>query len=107
MIFVKPTPPMGDLQPSGVSPEGPNGPYGSLVRRSFVPLPPGLQGDGISTISVLGSAAMKTCDKCSGTMMVERAVDLDTGLSMAFFACLNCGRRKAAEAEPRPLTARQ
>ena len=50
---------------------------------------------------------MKTCDKCRGTMMLERAVDLDTGLSMAFFACLNCGRRKAAEAQPRPLTARQ
>lgn len=49
---------------------------------------------------------MKTCDKCRGAMLLERAVDLDAGLAIAVFACLNCGRRKAAEPEPRPLTAR-
>jgi hypothetical protein len=49
---------------------------------------------------------MKTCDKCRGTMLLERAVDLDAGLKINVFACLNCGRRKAAETEPRPLTAR-
>jgi len=49
---------------------------------------------------------MKTCDKCKGTMMLERAVDLDAGLAITVYACLNCGRRKAAEPEPRPLTAR-
>jgi hypothetical protein len=39
-------------------------------------------------------------------MSVERAVDMDTGLVIAMFACLNCGRRKDAEREPRPLAAR-
>ena len=52
------------------------------------------------------SAAMKICDKCRGTMLPERAVDLDAGLAITVFACLNCGRRKAADQEPRPLTAR-
>jgi hypothetical protein len=39
-------------------------------------------------------------------MLLERAVDFDAGLAITVFACLNCGRRKAAEAQPRPLTAR-
>jgi len=49
---------------------------------------------------------MKICDKCRGTMLPERAVDLDAGLAINVFACLNCGRRKAADQEPRPITAR-
>jgi hypothetical protein len=40
-------------------------------------------------------------------MLLERAVDLHAGLTITVFACLNCGRRKAAEREPRPLVARQ
>lgn len=52
------------------------------------------------------STSMKACDKCKGTLMLERAVDLDAGLAITVYACLNCGRRKPAEAEPRPLTAR-
>jgi hypothetical protein len=48
---------------------------------------------------------MKVCDKCQGTIRLERAVDMSAGLAITVFACLNCGRRKAAEAEPRPLTA--
>lgn len=48
---------------------------------------------------------MRTCDKCAGTMRLERAVDMDAGLVITVFACLNCGRRQAAEAEPRPMTA--
>jgi len=39
-------------------------------------------------------------------MLPERAVDLNAGLAIMVFACLNCGRRKAADQEPRPLTAR-
>lgn len=39
-------------------------------------------------------------------MLLERAVDMVAGLVITVFACLNCGRRKAAESEPRPLTAR-
>ena len=52
------------------------------------------------------SGAMKACDKCKGTLIMERAVDLDAGLAITVYACLNCGRRKPAEPEPRPLTAR-
>ncbi len=66
----------------------------------------GLQVDSFSPPVHAIFARMITCDKCRGTMVVERAVDLDTGLTLAYFACLNCGRRKPAEAEPRPLTAR-
>ena len=51
-------------------------------------------------------STMKTCDKCHGAMLPERAVDLDAGLAITVFACLNCGRRKAADQEPRPITAR-
>jgi hypothetical protein len=34
---------------------------------------------------------------------MERAVDLEVGLSILYFACLNCGKRQQAEKEPRPL----
>lgn len=50
---------------------------------------------------------MKPCEKCKGTMHLERAVDLSAGLTINFFACLNCGRRQAAEPEPRPLVSRR
>ena len=33
---------------------------------------------------------MKICEKCQGSMVVERAVDLEVGLSILYFACLNC-----------------
>ncbi len=48
---------------------------------------------------------MHTCDKCKGTMYLERAIDMDAGLVITVLACLNCGRRKVADAEPRPMTA--
>ncbi|MEE9203478.1 MAG: hypothetical protein V3U08_00575 [Nitrospirales bacterium] len=38
-------------------------------------------------------------------MYLERAIDMDAGLVITALACLNCGRRKVADAEPRPLTA--
>lgn len=50
--------------------------------------------------------AMKTCDKCQGTMLLERAVDLNAGLVITVLACLNCGRRRPVEQQPRPITAR-
>ena len=46
---------------------------------------------------------MKICEKCQGSMVLERAVDLEVGLSILYFACLNCGKRLQAEKEPRPL----
>jgi len=49
---------------------------------------------------------MTTCDKCKGTMLLERAVDLNAGLVITVLACLNCGRRRALDPEPKPMTAR-
>mgnify|MGYP003950085393 CR=1 FL=1 len=49
---------------------------------------------------------MNTCDKCQGTMLYERAVDLNAGLVITVLACLNCGRRRPVEQQPRPITAR-
>ena len=46
---------------------------------------------------------MKICEKCEGSMVLERAVDLEVGLSLLYFACLNCGKRVQAERQPRPL----
>lgn len=46
---------------------------------------------------------MKICEKCQGSMVVERAVDLEVGLSILYFACLNCGKRIQAEMNPQPL----
>ena len=59
-----------------------------------------------SPIYACYSGNMKACDKCKGTLRLERAVDLEAGLAITVYACLNCGRRKPAESEPRPLTAR-
>jgi len=39
-------------------------------------------------------------------MLLERAVDLNAGLVITVLACLNCGRRRALEPEPKPMTAR-
>ncbi len=46
---------------------------------------------------------MRICDKCQGSMFVERAVDFELGLAIHFFACLNCGKRTSAEKHPQPL----
>ena len=59
-----------------------------------------------SPVCACYSGTMKACYKCKGTLIMERAVDLDAGLAITVYACLNCGRRKPAEPEPRPLTAR-
>lgn len=67
---------------------------------------PVLQEDWLTLCSGAKVPSMKTCDKCHGAMLPERAVDLDAGLAITVFACLNCGRRKAADQEPRPITAR-
>jgi RNase P subunit RPR2 len=55
---------------------------------------------------IMVECGMTTCDKCRGAMLPERAVDLNAGLAITVFACLNCGRRKSADQEPRPITAR-
>jgi hypothetical protein len=53
--------------------------------------------------TLLTREIMKICEKCQGSMVIERAVDLEVGLSILYFACLNCGKRIQAEKEPRPL----
>ncbi len=77
------------------------GPIGTLVRAIQY-----FRRIGLPYPMVLKCDPMKTCDKCHGAMLPERAVDLDAGLAITVFACLNCGRRKAADQEPRPITAR-
>ena len=62
---------------------------------------PFAQTNGRTNIHRKGT--MKICEKCQGSMVMERAVDLEVGLSILYFACLNCGKRIQAEKEPRPL----
>jgi hypothetical protein len=45
------------------------------------------------------------CDKCQGTVRIERCVDLNSGLAISIFVCFNCGKRKPADKEPHPITA--
>jgi hypothetical protein len=45
------------------------------------------------------------CKKCGGTLRVETATDLHSGLIIRQYVCFNCGRRWHSEKEPRPLTA--
>lgn len=51
------------------------------------------------------TATATRCDKCQGTVRIERGVDLNSGLAIYILVCFNCGRRKPAEKEPRPITA--
>jgi len=46
---------------------------------------------------------MKVCEKCHGSVVLERAIDLEVGLVILYYACLNCGKRVQAEKGPRPL----
>ena len=87
---------------------GPNGQmaYADRYYWDSCQCHPVLQEDWIPLSHSARVPPMKTCDKCHGAMLPERAVDLDAGLAITVFACLNCGRRKAADQEPRPITAR-
>ncbi|MBH0188435.1 MAG: hypothetical protein HP493_06155 [Nitrospira sp.] len=75
--------------------------HGAMLPERAVDLDAGL---AITVFACLNCGRRK--DKCHGAMLPERAVDLDAGLAITVFACLNCGRRKAADQEPRPITAR-
>lgn len=85
-----------------------DGPNDSLMNRSeglfssdqrdFRPI--------VSCFIACYGETMNTCDKCQGTMLYERAVDLNAGLVITVLACLNCGRRRPVEQQPRPITAR-
>ena len=47
---------------------------------------------------------MRPCEKCQGAMVIERAVDMESGLAILVYACLNCGRRSTAQKEPQPVS---
>jgi transcription elongation factor Elf1 len=49
------------------------------------------------------SAQMYTCEKCQGSMLLDREVDMESGMSLLVLVCINCGRRKQAEPAPIPL----
>ena len=46
----------------------------------------------------------KVCEKCQGTLGIDREVDMLTGMSLIVYRCINCGRRTRLEGDPRPLT---
>jgi predicted SprT family Zn-dependent metalloprotease len=46
---------------------------------------------------------MYRCEKCQGTMLLDREVDMESGMSLLVFWCINCGLRKQAEQAPIPL----
>lgn len=46
---------------------------------------------------------MYPCEKCQGSMLLDREVDMESGLSLLVLVCINCGRRKQAERSPLPL----
>ncbi len=46
---------------------------------------------------------MHTCEKCQGSMLLDREVDMESGMSLLVLVCINCGRRKQAERAPVPL----
>ena len=46
---------------------------------------------------------MQTCEKCQGSMLLDREIDMELGMSLLVFKCINCGRRKQAERAPIPL----
>ncbi len=51
----------------------------------------------------LRSIPMHPCEKCQGSMLLDREVDMESGLSLLVLGCINCGRRKQAERAPLPL----
>ncbi len=46
---------------------------------------------------------MHRCEKCQGTMLLDREVDMESGMSLLVLWCINCGLRKQAERAPIPL----
>lgn len=46
---------------------------------------------------------MRNCEKCDGTMTLDREVDMEAGMALMVFVCINCGRRQQAEPKANPL----
>ncbi|HBP90153.1 MAG TPA: hypothetical protein DD706_20960 [Nitrospiraceae bacterium] len=55
------------------------------------------------TGSTTGDSSMHRCEKCQGTMLLDREVDMESGMSLLVLWCINCGLRKQAERAPIPL----
>lgn len=51
----------------------------------------------------MGARVMQTCEKCKGSMLLDREIDMESGMSLLVFVCINCGKRKQAERAPIPL----
>ena len=51
----------------------------------------------------MGAGFMQSCEKCKGAMLLDREIDMESGLTLLVFLCINCGRRKQAESTPIPL----
>ena len=64
--------------------------------------PIGTGGDSTYPWSMHNEHTMR-CKKCQGTLRVETAIDLLTGLVIELYVCFNCGRR-SERAKPRPMT---
>ena len=64
-------------------------------------------GDSYDSSRLTGRTAgdlhMHRCEKCQGTMLLDREVDMESGMSLLVLWCINCGLRKQAERAPIPL----
>jgi len=46
---------------------------------------------------------MAVCEKCEGRMLLDREIDMEAGMTLLVFLCINCGLRKQAQQTPSPL----
>jgi len=61
--------------------------------------------DNRHVADVEGTSIPMRCWKCEGTLQAERAIDMQRGVSILRYVCVNCGRRWHAGDKPRPVTA--
>jgi hypothetical protein len=61
--------------------------------------------DNRHVADVEGISIPMRCWKCEGTLRLERAIDMQCGVSILLYACFNCGRRWHAGDKARPVTA--
>ena len=61
--------------------------------------------DNRQVADVEGTTIPLRCWKCEGFLWPERAIDMQCGVSILLYVCVNCGRRWHAGDKPRPVTA--
>ena len=54
--------------------------------------------------STMNVNSRSVCEKCQGTLVQDREVDLLTGMVLNVNLCINCGRRTSLGQDPRPLS---